>query len=832
MDETGLQAPAVSSRALPDWLSDWTPFPHAWPLTPLPVHLIHGPPGFDQELLPTAREGVLHWQWKAGAGPEEENLFTSGEALMAGIEGLQDADFRWLCLTVSPSDAQAFPWEDVIRGYAARGLSGQLLLIARQLPARVLEWVNDGSGRQWAALLQGSALCYSGAQLERLAEQAGAASPESLVACVQSVTGGWPAISKALVWRFVSQSFEHEDAVAIAMAVCRQLGAMPGDRELDLAGLLQFSGPLPEGVFAENAPLEAFSGAVVAGLENGWLLKTEDGTGSLTPAVFMTPILTGKEIVTRYRSCLADIAYWLHREGYPARALGICLTLGCWKEAERVLLQVAEQYIAVLDVAPVTEWLDRLDAGCMVEHPVLLVCFIRLGIYEGSELKVRRYFMRLIEQLERNGEQHFREVLGEHRWRRLMAEVQLYTLVTGIGRNHPLIANMPAEGGSGTSPANLMQEAYQFVLEGRLADLLPVLCAGLKQTHQQGLWPYHTVFSILNFWALMLSGRRSLALTFLGDTRQLLSENQVSFTGAYEWLDLLDLLASRLEGRIDECKARLLQMIGDNRYFSDNIKCHVLLSLQCEMALTRHQLPEAETVLDELVLRRKSAASRSYWLPSTGVMEKVLGVLAATTPSETPEEHEPADNEIQAQTGLLWGLKMELHAGMLEGVEDRLLSLRARCASQGQWLRLLETRLLLAVVMLRSGRQREAVKKFCDVASKLVKERMSGVLLDPFLLWLPFLDQHIPEDLRPPLERLLEQVPESVNRVSSSQVRLTVREKQVLGLLVKGMRNQAIADELSVSVTTVRSHLQNIYDKLGVSNRAAATARALEQGMV
>lgn len=229
------------------------------------------------------------------------------------------------------------------------------------------------------------------------------------------------------------------------------------------------------------------------------------------------------------------------------------------------------------------------------------------------------------------------------------------------------------------------------------------------------------------------------------------------------------------------------------------------------------------------------SAPYNQWLPSALVMKSALDLLVGSNQIAARSELHCkgiVDNEIQAQTEVLWRLKMELHTGLLEGVEDRLLSLRAWCTSQGQWLRLLETRLLLAVVMLRSGRHREAVKKFCDVGSLLVRERMTGVMLDPFLLWLPFLDQRLPEELRAALERLLEQIPETAGRVLSSKARLTAREKQVLQLLVKGMRNQVIADELSVSITTVRSHLQNIYNKLGVSSRAGATACALEKGIV
>jgi DNA-binding NarL/FixJ family response regulator len=56
----------------------------------------------------------------------------------------------------------------------------------------------------------------------------------------------------------------------------------------------------------------------------------------------------------------------------------------------------------------------------------------------------------------------------------------------------------------------------------------------------------------------------------------------------------------------------------------------------------------------------------------------------------------------------------------------------------------------------------------------------------------------------------------------------TARELQVLRLVAAGKSNHAIAVELVVSDHTVRRHLQNIFHKLGVSSRAAATAFAFE----
>ena len=61
---------------------------------------------------------------------------------------------------------------------------------------------------------------------------------------------------------------------------------------------------------------------------------------------------------------------------------------------------------------------------------------------------------------------------------------------------------------------------------------------------------------------------------------------------------------------------------------------------------------------------------------------------------------------------------------------------------------------------------------------------------------------------------------------------LTAREVEVLGLVATGKTNRAIAAELFLSEKTVARHVSNIFTKLGVSSRSAATAFAYENGLV
>jgi DNA-binding NarL/FixJ family response regulator len=69
--------------------------------------------------------------------------------------------------------------------------------------------------------------------------------------------------------------------------------------------------------------------------------------------------------------------------------------------------------------------------------------------------------------------------------------------------------------------------------------------------------------------------------------------------------------------------------------------------------------------------------------------------------------------------------------------------------------------------------------------------------------------------------------------VSSDDVHgLTAREMQVLRLVAAGETNRAIASKLILSERTVDRHVSNIFAKLGVSSRAAATAHAYKHQLV
>ncbi|BBY24501.1 response regulator [Mycobacterium stomatepiae] len=69
-------------------------------------------------------------------------------------------------------------------------------------------------------------------------------------------------------------------------------------------------------------------------------------------------------------------------------------------------------------------------------------------------------------------------------------------------------------------------------------------------------------------------------------------------------------------------------------------------------------------------------------------------------------------------------------------------------------------------------------------------------------------------------------------RAEPSAPVLSAREREVLNRIARGQSIPAIAGELFVAPSTVKTHVQRLYEKLGVSDRAAAVAEAMRQGLL
>ncbi len=78
-------------------------------------------------------------------------------------------------------------------------------------------------------------------------------------------------------------------------------------------------------------------------------------------------------------------------------------------------------------------------------------------------------------------------------------------------------------------------------------------------------------------------------------------------------------------------------------------------------------------------------------------------------------------------------------------------------------------------------------------------------------------------------------IPSGIAAVLSENIgqeELTFSEQRILQMIVGGMSNKEIAFALDISENTVKTHVKNIFDKIGVSDRTSAATTAIRRGLV
>jgi DNA-binding NarL/FixJ family response regulator len=136
----------------------------------------------------------------------------------------------------------------------------------------------------------------------------------------------------------------------------------------------------------------------------------------------------------------------------------------------------------------------------------------------------------------------------------------------------------------------------------------------------------------------------------------------------------------------------------------------------------------------------------------------------------------------------------------------------------------------IAIVMLtsseRDGHIYEAVK--IGVAGYLLKDLDASDLFD----LLNGVSNGEPAMTRAMAGKFLKSVANRIVDDERGEQALTERELYVLRLVASGASNQEIAEKLSISVNTVKTHLKNILEKLQLENRTQAATYALTHGLV
>jgi len=178
--------------------------------------------------------------------------------------------------------------------------------------------------------------------------------------------------------------------------------------------------------------------------------------------------------------------------------------------------------------------------------------------------------------------------------------------------------------------------------------------------------------------------------------------------------------------------------------------------------------------------------------------------------------------------GLTWSLVL-VESGESREALGLLEPIERSIRDGGRTGRLIEALAQEAIALAASGREEDAHARLREAVELGEPEGYRRVYLDLGTAMVRLL-----ESLRDGgawRKRLLD-AKHGRGAAGSAETGISMRELEVLQSLAAGKSNQEIADGLFVSLNTVKTHLKNIFAKLGVASRAQAVARARELGML
>jgi DNA-binding NarL/FixJ family response regulator len=133
----------------------------------------------------------------------------------------------------------------------------------------------------------------------------------------------------------------------------------------------------------------------------------------------------------------------------------------------------------------------------------------------------------------------------------------------------------------------------------------------------------------------------------------------------------------------------------------------------------------------------------------------------------------------------------------------------------------------VSVVVTVNGDDAQIVAALSAGAQGYLLKEHSAALLSRQLSGL---SEGVPA-LSPSIARRIMEHFERTGPMEAADGALTLRERQILSLIARGLRNGEVARQLGISATTVASHIKSIYRKLGISSRAEASWYATRMGL-
>ncbi len=393
---------------------------------------------------------------------------------------------------------------------------------------------------------------------------------------------------------------------------------------------------------------------------------------------------------------------------------------------------------------------------------------------------------------------------------------------------------------------SIIGEAHH--VQGNFTEALTMLQKAEKMARR-----YHTSHNIL--WTLLQQSEILIAQGFLQAGYDMLDkatlfvkENHLQKVPMYEFL-------LRLKGQIlwdwynlDKAEAMANAGIAVLNKDEDRLQC---LALLCKISIVRGDLDNASRLLKQITQLQNAHHYHSDWNANADQVKIVLWQMtedldaaqAWLIQNQRPTTDKNHFSQVQwrniARAQILLGQYTQA-----EDILNRLISTaeKLKLVSDLNRALILRNRLYFMqgnkaaaqqdlVTALHLGRQTNFISVFVIEGERMaqqIRQLLQSNLLDELAQHkAQFILRNINQYYRHKFAHFDEQfvakllenpkVPELL-KISP----LTQREWQVLGLIYSGYSNEQISDELQVATTTIKTHIRNLYQKIGVANRNEA----------
>ncbi|AMA32585.1 helix-turn-helix transcriptional regulator [Klebsiella pneumoniae subsp. pneumoniae] len=390
--------------------------------------------------------------------------------------------------------------------------------------------------------------------------------------------------------------------------------------------------------------------------------------------------------------------------------------------------------------------------------------------------------------------------------------------------------------------------------KGKLTKSLAVMQQTEQMARRHDVWHYALWSIIQQSEILFAQGFLQAAWESQEKAFQLVREQHLEQLPMHEFLLRIRSQLLWAWARLDEAEACARQGMDVLSTYQpqQQLQC---LALMVQCSLARGDLDNARSHLNRLENLLGNGHYHSDWVSNADKVRVIYWQMtgdktaAANWLRQTPKPEFANNHFLQSQWRNI--ARAQILLGDFEPAEMVLEELNENARSLRLMSDLNRNLLLLNQLYWQSGRKSEAQKALLEALTLANRtgfinhfviegEAMAQQLRQLIQLnTLPELEQHraqrILRDINQHhrhkfahfdegfVERLLNH-PEVPELIRTSP--LTQREWQVLGLIYSGYSNEQIAGELDVAATTIKTHIRNLYQKLGVAHRQDAVQHA------